>query len=95
MSETLDPDFRDNPAASRFELTVEGHTAVIMYEPMPGGLVFVHTVVPKALEGKGVGGRLVKAALGEMRARGQKVRPDCTFVRGWLEKHPGFEDVVV
>jgi uncharacterized protein len=95
MSETPDPDFRDNPAASRFELTVEGETAVIVYEPMEGGLVFAHTVVPKALEGKGVGGRIVKAALGEMRARGQKVRPDCPFVRAWLERHPGYADVVV
>lgn len=90
-----EPEVIDNPAASRFELTVDGHTAEIVYAPMEGGRVFVHTEVPQALEGRGVGGRLVKGALDQMRARGLKVRPDCSFVRGWLDRHPGYEDVVV
>jgi uncharacterized protein len=89
-----DAEVVDNPAASRFELTVDGRTALIAYQPMEGGRVFVHTEVPQALEGRGVGGRLVKGALEQMRARGLKVRPDCPFVRGWLDRHPGYEDLI-
>lgn len=94
MDAAPDPGVRDNPAAQRFELEVDGHLAVIEYQPMPGGLVFVHTGVPEALGGRGVGGRLVKAALRQVRARGLKVRPDCPFVRAWLERHPDFADLV-
>jgi predicted GNAT family acetyltransferase len=94
LSEAPDPDVHDNPAAQRYELAVDGHTAVIQYKPMPGGLVFVHTIVPKALEGRGVGGRLMRAALLDLRARGLKVRPDCPFAASYIERHPEFADLV-
>ena len=95
MSDTSDAEFRDNAQARRFELHTGGHTAAIHYEPMEGGLVFVHTLVPKALEGQGVGGRLVKAALSEARDRGLKVRPDCPFVAAYVARHPEFADLMV
>ena len=94
MSEVPEPEIRDNTAASRYELTVDGHVAFIAYEPMAGGRVFVHTEVPSALEGRGVGGRLVKGALLDMRSRGWKVQPDCTFVASYIERHPEFADLV-
>jgi predicted GNAT family acetyltransferase len=94
MSDAPDPDLHDNTERHRFEMIVEGHTAFIEYRPMPGGLVFYHTLVPKALEGKGVGGRLAKAALLEMRARGWKVRPDCPFVAAYIQRHSEFADLV-
>ena len=94
MSDSPDTDVIDNPARHRFELTIEGHTAVIDYEPMEGGLVFAHTIVPPELEGRGVGGRLVKAALGVMRERGLKVRPDCPFVASYIGRHPEYADLV-
>jgi uncharacterized protein len=86
---------QDNPAARRFQLVEAGLTAFIAYEPTPGGLVFLHTEVPPALEGRGVGGRLVEGALKITRERGLKVRPDCSFVRGWLDRHRGYEDMVI
>lgn len=95
MTETTEADVRDNPAKSRYELEVDGHVAFIAYEPMEGGLVFVHTIVPNALEGRGIGGKLVKGALLDMRRRGLKVRPDCSFVGGYVSRHPEFSDVIV
>ncbi len=50
----------DNPAASRFELTIDGQTAELVYRLKPPVLELVHTGVPDALEGEGVGGRLVR-----------------------------------
>jgi predicted GNAT family acetyltransferase len=95
MTETADADVHNNPTLSRYELEVDGHIAFIAYEPMPGGLVFAHTIVPDELEGRGVGGRLVKGALLDMRRRGLKVRPDCSFVAGYVARHPELSDVIL
>jgi predicted GNAT family acetyltransferase len=95
MTEDAAEQVRDNPAAHRYELAVDGHTAFIAYRETPGGLIFVHTEVPEALGGRGVGGRLVNGALSDMRRRGLKVRPDCAFVAAYVERHPEFRDVIL
>jgi predicted GNAT family acetyltransferase len=95
MTDPAETDVRDNAVRSRYELEVDGHVAFIAYEPMAGGLVFAHTIVPDELEGRGVGGRLVKGALADMRRRGLKVRPDCSFVAGYVARHPEFSDVIL
>lgn len=84
----------DNPARNRFELTVEGITAHIDYERTPGRIVFIHTIVPEALGGKGVGSRLVKAALDMVRAEGLRLVPKCPFVAAYIEKHSEYRDLV-
>lgn len=78
----------DNPGASRFELTVDGHTAELTYRRTPGRLVLEHTGVPDELEGRGIGGTLVGAAVDVAAARGEAVMPQCDFARSWLERHP-------
>jgi predicted GNAT family acetyltransferase len=53
-----------------------------------------HTVVPEADRGQGVGGALVRAAVGHARKQGAKIIPTCPFVKAWLERHPEQRDVV-
>ena len=48
------PEVTLNEAAHRFELHVDGHAAVEVFERFPGGIAYLHTIVPKALEGRGV-----------------------------------------
>lgn len=78
----------DNPSASRFETTVDGALAQLVYQRTPGRLVLAHTVVPDELEGRGIGGALVSAAVASAVADGSTIVPDCSFARGWLERHP-------
>lgn len=78
----------DNPGASRFELTVDGHLAELTYRRRKDRVVLVHTGVPSELEGKGLGGVLVTAAVDDAAARGHAVEPECAFARRWLERHP-------
>ena len=40
------------------------------------------------LGGKGVGSALARSALDDIASQNLTVRPDCTFIRGWLDKHP-------
>ncbi len=53
----------DNVALKRFELVADGLPAFADYRMEGGRIVFPHTVVPSAPEGREVGTRLVKAAL--------------------------------
>ena len=81
------------PERQRFELHIEGHTAYEEYFHIPQGVVFAHTIVPPELGGRGIASRLVQHALAWAREQGLKVRPDCSFVRGYMDKHPEYEDM--
>lgn len=50
-------------------------------------LVFTQTEVDRSYEGKGVGSRLVREALDDVRSRDLRVVPLCPFVKGWIDRH--------
>ena len=81
-------DIVDDPTHHRFELTEEGHVAELVYEVGDGQLVLVHTGVPDELGGRGIGGRLVQAAVDRAAREGLTIVPHCPYARSWLEKHP-------
>ena len=80
-----------NEAPHRFEWTVDGHTAYEVFERFPGGIAYLHTIVPKELAGRGIGGTLVKHILDYAAAQGLRVRPDCPFVKAYIDKHPEYQ----
>jgi uncharacterized protein len=77
----------DNQAEARFELDTDGHVAVLMYRRNGKRLVLIHTDVPVELEGRGIGGRLVEAAIDRAARDGLTIVPLCPFARSWLERH--------
>lgn len=81
------PQVTDNRAGSRFELTADGQLAELAYRRNSSRLVLIHTGVPADLEGRGIGGRLVAAAVARAARDGMTVVPLCPFARGWLERH--------
>jgi predicted GNAT family acetyltransferase len=83
-----------NPAKHRYELEVEGYLAATYYKLADGVITFVHTEVAPELGGKGVGSKLVKGALDQVRAEGLKVVAQCPFVKAWIEKHPDYADLL-
>jgi hypothetical protein len=86
----------DNESERRYEAWLDGERAgVIEYLVEDGWLVFDHTEVPPAFEGRGVASRLAKAALDDVRARGLFVNVQCPFVASYLKRHPEQRDVVV
>ena len=84
----------DNADAGRFELTEDGETAVADYIRDGDTITFTHTIVPPALEGRGLGSRLVEAALDNARAKGLRVVPQCSFVAAYIDRHPEYRDLV-
>ena len=85
---------RDNSALSRFELAAEGATALAYYRLADGVLIFTHTEVPPQFRRRGIASRLVQGALEAARARGLKVAPRCSFVAGYIARHPEFDDLL-
>jgi uncharacterized protein len=88
VSESESKDVVDNREQSRFEVSVDGHLAELAYRRHGDRLVLIHTEVPEELGGRGIGGQLVTAAIGEAAAEGLTVVPLCPFARSWLERHP-------
>ena len=90
----MEPPIVDNERKSRFETTVDGHLAELVYRRRGKRLVLVHTGVPDELEGRGIGGALVRAAIADARARGLTVIAKCPFASAWLRRHPDVADEV-
>jgi len=78
----------DNATRRRFEAVVDGQRAELVYRIEGDGLIIVHTEVPEALSGRGLGGMLVAAAVDKAAANGLTVVPVCPFAASWLRKHP-------
>ena len=87
-------DIVNNPAQNRFELVVDGHLAAAYYRMDGNVITFEHTEVPPELGGKGIGSKLVQGALDQVRAEGKKVAVECPFVKGWIGKHPEYNDLL-
>jgi predicted GNAT family acetyltransferase len=90
----MDGEVRNNEADNRYELEVDGQLAIAEYRLRPGRISFTHTEVPDALEGRGIGKRLIKAALDDARAQLLKVVPICAFVKHYIETHPEEQDLL-
>jgi predicted GNAT family acetyltransferase len=82
------PQITDDQAAARFEYAADGHLAWLAYRMRGDRLVLIHTETPAELEGRGIGGALVRAAVDRARRDGLTVVPLCPFARAWLERHP-------
>ena len=63
----------DNPARRRFEAKVGDDVAVVDYQRRGDAIIFIHTEVPDAQRGLGVGEALARTALDSARARNLSV----------------------
>jgi uncharacterized protein len=91
MSVTVD----DNPIENRYEARIDGTiVGASQYELTADTIVFLHTVVAQEYEGQGVGSAIARYALDDARARGLGVRPLCPYIRGWLQRHPDYADLI-
>ncbi len=90
-----DVSVRDNPGAHRFEIWAGGKRAGFAAYRLEGdAYALTHTEVSDAVEGQGLGSRLVREALTGLRDRGVAVLPYCPFVKAYLQRHPELVDVV-
>jgi len=82
---------RINKEENKFELDVEGETAVVRYELKDGVLTLFHIEVPENLRGKGIGHAFTKEVLEYARDNQWKVMPLCYFIKTYVDRHPEFQ----
>jgi predicted GNAT family acetyltransferase len=86
----------DNAAELRYEWwDGDARVGSVAYRVEPGTRVLIHTEVEPRFEGTGYAGRLVRAALDDLRDRGLYVVPLCPFVAAYVRRHPEYADLVV
>ena len=87
----IEYDIRHDTAAQRFVTVVDEVQAHLDYKLAGGVLAITHTIVPPAIGGRGIAGRLVEAALAHAREAGLKVDPQCSYAGAWMRRHPEFD----
>jgi predicted GNAT family acetyltransferase len=85
-----------NDEARRYEARIDGGLAGFAdYQLTDELVVFTHTEVGPAFEGRGVGGAIARWALDDVREGGaRKVLPLCPFIAGWIARHPDYQPLV-
>ena len=85
----------NNADQHRYEISVDGTLAgYAEYNLLEGAVLFTHTEILEAFEGKGLGSKLARYALDDVRAKGVWAIPVCKFIAGYIHKHPEYVDLV-
>jgi hypothetical protein len=84
-----------NDDALEYDVELNGTPAgLIRFTRDDDVITMVHTEIDPQFEGQGVGGELVKRALDDVRARGERVIPLCPFVSAYIDNHAEYADLV-
>ncbi len=83
-----------NESESRFEIDIEGETAVLNYYLDGERISFTHTEVPQQFEGRGYGAQLARAGLDYARESGFSVVPACGFIAAFIRRNPQYAELV-
>jgi len=88
-------EIRDDPDAGAYVIEVDGLPAGKAVYHMRGGRhLFVHTEVDDEFSGMGLGTRLVRFALDDVRSGNGTVVPICPFFAAFIKRHPEYQDIV-
>ncbi|MDX3807177.1 GNAT family N-acetyltransferase [Bosea thiooxidans] len=87
-------DVVEKPEQNRFELALDGGTALVAYRKDGDRLVLIHTEVPEQFAGQGVGSRLARGVFELIRTSGRKAVVRCPFLQAWVAKHPEYDDII-
>jgi predicted GNAT family acetyltransferase len=78
----------NNPQKRQFEIQLGQEMGLLAYRQRPGQIELMHTEVPMAERGKGIGEKIVTFALEYARQNQLQVIPSCRFVQAYLKRHP-------
>lgn len=84
-----------NAEENQFEVHLNGSKALATYERFEGGISINHTEVPKEISGQGVGSFIAKGVLNYAKTHQLKVKPVCSFISSYIDRHPEFQEISV
>lgn len=77
-----------NESESRYEIHLgEVLAGFAAFERRPGQILFVHTEIDPAFQGRGLASILAAGALSDAAASGDTIVPYCPYIRKYLETH--------
>jgi len=87
---------KNNRLQCRYQFDIDGRRiALVDYIRQGDVFLLTHTEVPVALEGRGIGHQLVRAVLEDIRRKGCRVVPMCSFVSHFIRCNPEYEALLV
>ncbi len=85
----------NNKKEFRFEAQLPGGEYITLtYRWLKGSIVLMHTFVPAAAQGSGLGKEFVHQVLEYIRAQHLKMIVYCSFVAHYLKSHPEYNDLL-
>jgi predicted GNAT family acetyltransferase len=89
-------DVVNNQDLDRYELVIDGELAGFSeYRLTDTNIIFTHTEILPGEREHGLGGRLVRDALDQVREHTDyRVIAQCPFVAKWLHEHPDYRDLL-
>lgn len=91
---TTPPEIHHQAVRQSFVTVVDGIEGVLDYRIDGDFMVITHVTVPDEIGGRGIAGRLTRAAFEQARADGLHVRPSCPYAAAWVERHPEFSQLL-
>lgn len=83
----MTPDIKNNQAASRYELIVDGAMALADYRMEGTQLVITHVETPVALRGQGIAAKIMAGVVADAKARGLTIVPVCPYAAAYLKRN--------
>jgi predicted GNAT family acetyltransferase len=90
----MDYEVINNEQEQQFEILSMGEKATLSYRMYKGDIAFMHTLVPKDLEGKGLASALAKGAFAYAEKHNLPVMVYCPFVSVFVQRHPEYKKFI-
>lgn len=89
-------DVIQNQELDRYELVLDGELAgYTAYQLSDTAITFTHTEILSQERERGLGGRLVREALDQVRENTDyRVVAQCPFVAKWISEHADYQDLL-
>ncbi|GAA5088327.1 MAG: N-acetyltransferase [Alcaligenaceae bacterium] len=87
-------DIQHNTEASRFEYHENQLLCHLDYQIQDNIMAITHTIVPKALGGRGIAGQLTEAAFAFARNNELKINPVCSYTATYFQRHPEYQSLL-
>ena len=85
-----------NDERSRYEGHLDGELVTVLGFVRHGDVLdLTHTATEPEFRQRGLAGAVTRAALDDVRRRGEKVHPSCPFAVTFLDEHPEYADLRV
>lgn len=78
-----------------FQTEIDGKKGVVEYLQVANRIIFTHTEVDPALEGRGIASQLARHVLEYAREKGFEVMPLCPYIAGYINRHPEYKTLLM